>query len=59
MNRLLSQETEELLQEVLYELLLFLRSENEQRRREEFEYHLAETRAKRWGYPMPRKARRR
>jgi hypothetical protein len=52
-----TRETEALLQEVLVELLKFLRRENEQREHEKLERRLAEYHNKRWGYPIPRRRR--
>ncbi len=54
----MTRETEALLVEVLLELLKSLKRENEHQNHEELENKLAEIRAKRWGYPVPRRGRR-
>ena len=51
----MTREDEALLCDVLLELRKLLRRENEQRQREEVDRKLAEIRAKRWGYPTPRR----
>lgn len=55
----MTRETEALLAEVLLELLRFLKRANEKRDHEQLESQLAEIRAKRFGYPLPRHGRRR
>jgi hypothetical protein len=47
--------TEALLIEVLLEILKLLKRQNEQQAHEELESKLAEIRAKKWGYPTPRR----
>jgi hypothetical protein len=51
----MTKETEALLAEVLLEVLKKLRRENEEREHEKLKHTLAEIRAKRWGYPVPRR----
>lgn len=46
-----------LLQGVLSELLTWLRRENHQKEREEFEREAMEALSRRWGYPIPRRRR--
>lgn len=54
----MTRETEDLLCEVLLELLIYLKRENEARARQNIETELAEIRQRRWGYPIARRRRR-
>jgi hypothetical protein len=47
-----------LLRETLSKAFAFFRRENRRREQESFEEQMAEIRACRWGYPIPRRGRR-